>query len=39
MMAGMWLLVMVLAVTAVVLFAWASGMALRFARKRQRGRH
>jgi hypothetical protein len=37
----MWLLVMVLAVTAFVILAWASGVALRFARdarKRPRGR-
>jgi hypothetical protein len=40
-MAGMWLLVMVLAVTGFVILAWASGVALRFARatrKRPRGR-
>jgi len=32
----MWLLVMVLAVTAFVIFAWASGIALRFARNARR---
>jgi hypothetical protein len=35
----MWLLLMVLGVTAFVILAWASGVALRFARKRPRGRH
>jgi hypothetical protein len=37
----MWLLMIVLAVTAFVILAWASGMALRFARdvrRRPRGR-
>jgi hypothetical protein len=36
----MWMLVMVLAVTAFVMLAWASGVALRYARnarKRPRG--
>jgi hypothetical protein len=31
-MASMWLLLMVLAVTALMILAWASGVALRFAR-------